>query len=344
MTFDSLIRNIKWRLSRVFFSKRFNEWQKTKEWNEAFKKGCFIKLGEYSDKAPVRLKEKTAICIYDGKIKHGGLADRLRGIVSVYIICKECKIDFKIIFNSPFNLKYFLEPNKVNWCISEEELNYNTNVTDICYIETLNGSDYEAKKQRQWFCKEFKKEYKEFHVRTNALFSYKEDFSLLFSELFKLTPKLQSSIEQQKGIIGTEYISTSFRFMNLLGDFNETFEKHSKITKAEQRELIAKNIEQLQLLHNKYPDKRILVNSDSTTFLKTAAELYYVYVIPGNITHIDGKNSSNEYETYEKTFLDFFMIANAERIYLLRTGQMYDSGYPFAASKIYNKPFEKIEY
>jgi hypothetical protein len=38
------------------------------------------------------------------------------------------------------------------------------------------------------------------------------------------------------------------------------------------------------------------------------------------------------------------MIANAEKIYLLRTEQMYDSGYPFAASKIYNKPFEKIEF
>ena len=344
MTPKSLIKNIKWRLSKIFLSKKANEWQKTKEWNEAFRNGCFIKLEEYTNDAPIRSKDKTVICIYDGKIKNGGLADRLRGIVSVYSICKEYKIDFKIIFNSPFNLTNFLEPNKVNWCVSKEELSYNTKVTDICYIETLNGSDYEAKKQKQWFRREFKKKYREFHVRTNALFSYKENFSLLFSELFKLSHKLQSSIELQKSIIGTGYISTSFRFMNLLGDFNETFEMHGKITKEEQNELIIKNIEQLQLLHDRYPGKHILVNSDSTTFLQTAAKLDYVYVIPGNITHIDGKNDTDEYNAYEKTFLDFFMIANAEKIYLIRTGQMYNSGSPFAASKIYNKPFEKIEF
>lgn len=344
MILKSLIKNIKWRFTRIFRSKEANEWQKAKEWNDVFKNDCFIKLKEYSCNAPVLLKEKTAICIYDGQIKNGGLADRLRGIVSVYSVCKEYKIDFKIIFDSPFNLACFLEPNKVDWRTSKKELNYNTNITDICYIETQNGSDYEAKKQKLWFRQEFKKKYKEFHVRTNAIFSYKEDFSNLFNELFKLSPRLQSSIEMQKRILGKEYISTSFRFMNLLNDFNETFELHSKITKEEQNELITKNIEQLQLLRRKHPNKRILVNSDSTTFLQAAAKLDYVYVIPGNITHIDGKNDYNEYEVYEKTFLDFFMIANAEKIYLLRTGQMYNSGYPFAASKIYNKPFEKIEY
>ena len=116
------------------------------------------------------------------------------------------------------------------------------------------------------------------------------------------------------------------------------------MTEAEKESLITRCIEQIEELHEKNPSKRVLVNSDSCTFLQRAAELDYVYTIPGNITHIDGKNSSDEYSAYEKTFLDFFMIANAERIYLLRTGQMYNSGYPFAASKIYNKPFEKIEF
>lgn len=342
MTPKSLIKNIRWRLSNIFLSQKAKEWQRAKEWNEVFKNS--IKLEDYSSNAPIRSKDKTVICIYDGKIKNGGLADRLRGIVSVYSICKEYKIDFKIIFNSPFNLFYFLEPNNIDWRISKEQLNYNTNITDICYIETQNGSDYEAKKQEQWFKREFKRKYKEFHVRTNAIFSYNGDYSTLFNELFKPSPQLQISIEKQKKALGAGYISTSFRFMNLFGDFNETVELHGKLTKEEQNELIAINIEQLHLLHKKYPARTILVNSDSATFLQTASKLDYVYVIPGNITHIDGQNGSDEYEVYEKTFLDFFMIANAERIYLLRTGQMYNSGYPFAASKIYNKPFEKIEF
>ena len=345
MTPKSLIRNIKWRLSKIFLSKEQRSWQNAKKRNLSFKKGEIAPLDKYSASAPIKCHEnKRAICVYDGKIKNGGLADRLRGIVSVYEVCKEQNIDFKILFTAPFRLSEYLVPNNVDWNIKEHELNYNTTIIDICYIDTQTGSDYEAKRQKQWFRREFKKRYKEFHVRTNALFSYDGDYPTLFNELFKPSPKLQSSIEKHKKILGTSYISTSFRFMNLLNDFNETVELHSKLTKEEQNELIAKNIEQLQLLHNKFPNKRILVNSDSTTFLQTAAKLDYVYVIPGNITHIDGKNKENEYKAYEKTFLDFFMIVNAEKIYLMRTGQMYNSGYPFAASKIYNKPFEKIEF
>ena len=345
MTFDSLITNIKWRLSKMFFSNEKRSWNNVKNQNIRFKRGELISLDEYSTYAAIKqLDNKRVICIYDGKIRNGGLADRLRGIVSVYKVCKEQNLKFKIIFTSPFRLSEFLEPNIIDWRITKEGLNYNTAVTRLCYIDTLTGSEYEAKKQEQWFKREFKKNYKEFHVRSNAIFSYNGDYSTLFNELFKPSPKLQSSIEKQKEILGTNYISASFRFMNLLDDFNETVELHNKLTKEEQKELITKNIEQLQLLHNKFQDKHILVNSDSTTFLDTAAKLDYVHVIPGNITHIDGKNDKDEYSAYEKTFLDFFMIANAEKIYLLRTGEMYNSGYPFAASKIYNRQFEKIEF
>ena len=345
MTPKSLIRNITWRLSRIFLSNEQHAWNKAKTLNAQFKKGEIIPTDEYTSTVPVKQFDgKRVVCLYDGKIKNGGLADRLRGIVSVYKICKERNYDFKIIFNRPFELTNYLVPNKVDWEIQKSELNYNTEITDICYIDTKTGNEYEAKKQEQWFRQEFKRKYQEYHVRTNAIFSYNGDYSTLFNELFKPSPRLESSIEREKNILGTSYISTSFRFMNLLNDFNETCVLHSKMTQEEQSKLISKNIGQLQLLHDKHPNKRILVNSDSITFLQTAAKLDYVYVIPGNVTHIDGKNSNDEYELYEKTFLDFFMIANAERIYLLRTGEMYNSGYPFAASKVYNKPFERIEF
>lgn len=345
MTLDSLFKNIKWRFGQIFYTTQRQLWQKVVFANEDFKDGRYLKLPEYSTKNHIRENgKKRAICIYDGKIKSGGLADRLRGIISVYEVCTELGLEFKLIFTSPFKLQQFLEPNNVDWQITKEELNYNTNVTDICYIDTLTGSDYEAAKQKKWFRKELKKQYKEFHIRTNALFSYKGHYSSLFHELFRPSEKLQASINKQKEILNHEYISTSFRFMNLLGDFNETAELHNKLTKEEQNKLITINIEQLHNLHNKYPHLRILVNSDSTTFLQEAKKIDYVYVIPGNVTHIDAENNCDEYDIYEKTFIDFFMIANAQKIYLMRTGQMYNSGYPYAASKIYNKPFEKIEF
>lgn len=345
MDFDSLQRNFRWRFGKIFYSNDKQKWQQALFINEDFKNGKIIPLEEYSPNRPIKaIERKRVICIYDGKTKNGGLADRLRGIVSVYEVCKELGIEFKLLFTSPFKLQQFLEPNNVDWQITKEELNYNTNVTDICYIDTLTGSNYEAAKQKKWFRKELKKQYKEFHIRTNALFSYKDHYSSLFHELFRPSEKLQASINKQKEILNHEYISTSFRFMNLLGDFNETTELHNKLTKEEQDKLITINIKQLHNLHNKYPHLRILVNSDSTTFLQEAKKIDYVYVIPGNVTHIDAENNCDEYDIYEKTFIDFFMIANAQKIYLMRTGQMYNSGYPYAASKIYDKPFEKIEF
>ena len=86
-----------------------------------------------------------------------------------------------------------------------------------------------------------------------------------------------------------------------------------------------------------------MVNSDSITFTERAQAFPYVFVNPGSITHIDNTRDKG-YETFEKTFLDFFMIANAERIYLLKTGRMYKSGYPYAASLIYGKPFKVINF
>lgn len=339
------IRNIYWKISKMFLNRKQLFWRCAQVQDYEFKQGKIIPLDKYSKTAPIKQHDKKrVVCICDGKIRQGGLADRLRGIISVYQVCKELGIDFKLIFNSPFELTSFLVPNKVDWEINENDLNYNTKVTDICHIDTKTNSEYESNKQKKWFRKELKKDYKEFHIRTNAIFSYDGDYTTLFNELFKLSPRLQASIDKQKEILGTDYISTSFRFMNLLSDFNETAGVKDCLTEAEKENLITRNIKQIEILHDKNPGKRILVNSDSCTFLQRAAKLDYVYTIPGNITHIDGKNNSDEYSAYEKTFLDFFMIANAEKIYLMRTGQMYNSGYPLAASKIYNRPFEKIEF
>mgnify|MGYP003315432736 CR=1 FL=1 len=49
------------------------------------------------------------------------------------------------------------------------------------------------------------------------------------------------------------------------------------------------------------------------------------------------------YKTCKEQSLEF-KIANAKHVYLLRTGLMFESGFPYAASLIYNKPFTLIEF
>ena len=38
------------------------------------------------------------------------------------------------------------------------------------------------------------------------------------------------------------------------------------------------------------------------------------------------------------------MIAHAEHIYTLKTGKMYETGFPYAASFIYQRPYDIIVF
>lgn len=296
----------------------------------------------YSFNTPIKSNaEKRVVCIYDNKLRMGGLADRLRGILSVYYICKQQDIAFKILFNHPFELNRYLIPNNVNWGITEDALNYNLRETDLCMITSTVGGIYEREQQEKWFKKEFHRDFQEFHVRTNAPFSFRYNFSELFHELFRPSELLESLIDKHKDIVGENYISVSFRFLDLLGDFNETFGQGTLSSEEERKRLIDQCKKQLELLHNKYPYQKILVNSDSITFLKSASTLGYTYVIPGEISHVDNPTPV-EINVHDKTFTDFFMIANAQNIYLVIADKMYSSNFPYVASRLYNRPFYRI--
>lgn len=285
-------------------------------------------------------QKKKVVCIYDSHVKSGGWADRLRGILSVYHVCRKQNVDFKILFHHPFKIERYLVPNKVQWGIAVDSLNRNLAETDLCFVSTRTNRSYEMRKQKQWFRKEFKKNFSEFHVRTNAAFSYKYDFSKLFCELFKPSLLLDNLVNKQKEKLGDDYISVSFRFLDMLGDFNETCSRGALQAESRQQ-LIDKCLQQIEILHKKHSQKRVLVNSDSFSFLCEADKFDYTYIIPGEISHVDS-NESVAADLHDKTMTDFFMIANAEYIYLVIADQMYDSGFPYAASRLYNRPFCRI--
>lgn len=97
-------------------------------------------MAEYDSK-PMNLKEyhrPTIICMFDNKIASGGLADRLRGIVSMYMYAKQINYDFKIFHNKGFVLSDFLIPNKINWLTTEKDLIYNTHCSRVVYVACGN--------------------------------------------------------------------------------------------------------------------------------------------------------------------------------------------------------------
>lgn len=314
------------------------------KWSEK----CFSKLEtHYNTKAEQTADDtkKIVICVYDGYIQMQGLADRLRGILSTYYLCKCLQIDFCLVFRHPFLLQDYLVPNEYDWQKYSNLLRYDIPRKNILILFTGRQGPYEKRRQEKWLKKHLKKSKGQIHVYTNAFFSYDNDYHSLFNELFRPSERLQKAITYHLEKLKGGYISVSCRFRNLLGDFNETKGCDNKLTLTEKERLLSSVLEQIALLHQQHPRKTILCNSDSKTFLHSASCLDYTYVIPGIVTHIDANDLPNrDYLFYEKTFLDFFMIAHAEHIYTLKTGKMYETGFPYAASFIYQRPYDIIVF
>jgi len=78
-------------------------------------------------------KPQIVVC-FDGLFPHGGLVDRLKGIVAFYQIAKTLDYDFKIVFDNPFTLDTFLEPNILDWKLDRAEIKYHPTESKLLYL------------------------------------------------------------------------------------------------------------------------------------------------------------------------------------------------------------------
>ncbi len=136
-------------------------------------------------------------------------------------------------------------------------------------------------------------------------------------------------------------MSITYRFQQLLGDFKER--NYPTLPTDEREHLIMNCLNQIKKLHNLYPEKKVLVTSDSVSLLTEANKLDYVYIIEGNVVHMDWTGGES-FKTYEKSFLDFFLLAQADVLHLAYDHQMYHSGFAKLASKVYNRPYKEIKF
>ena len=338
-TVNRLSKSIIWRLK----NNKYSKWYITRRQQEAILRR---QISEDYRKKPNSEKKASSyvINIIDGTIPGGGLADRLRGIISTYAVTKQCGKDYRLLFTDPFILSNYFVPNEYDWRINDNEICKSIKDCSIIVLDTTDDSDYHYRKQGRYLKHYIKKGKKQTHVFTNAGYAYTLQYAKLFNELFKPSERLQKEIDIQKDILGDNYISVSARFLDLLGDFNETHGHGKALSKEKANELLNDALKTIEEIHNSKPGNKILVNSDSITFLNLIKELQYTYIIPGVITHIDAKQDTDDYEYYKKTFLDFMMIANASEIYLIKGKGMHMSGYPYAASLVYGRPFYILDF
>jgi hypothetical protein len=298
----------------------------------------------------ISLKEEKRTVVYmaGGKIRSGGLGDRLRGIISLYMFCEENRLDFRIYFTDPFLLSDYLEPNVVNWLVGDDTISYDRkHVKELSLFDMTRPWRWTMEKQlmyhRRVLCREvLGTRYKQYHVHTNspiALCQAKEYFRC-FHLLFKPSLRLQQAMEVHLSKLGDNFIAMTFRFQQLLGDFTEgdfpTLKKEAAV------ELIDRNIQKAREIYACHREvTRLLVTSDSQTFLERMRELDYVYTVPGERLHMD-HTDRKDYELHLKSFLDLMMLSRAKKIYLLCTGKMYHSGFARAASLIGKVEYEEV--
>lgn len=274
----------------------------------------------------------------DGKNFTNGFADRLRGIITAYAYAKANDLPFRIDHTEPFKIEEYYAPNEVNWLLNENEKDNN-----IVYTSPLVLLDYTKGRRLLYLPK-----WRQYHIfaNINAIdlinkhFNTNYSYSNLFRELFKPSDYLLESLLPFKKYVQEGYISVSFRFMQLMGDFKDV--RGIVLGIEEQNELILKCHNFLHNIRKSNPTiPYILVTSDSTKFMESLKGLDYVFYIPGKIGHI-GYISSNE--IHLKTMQDFYMISKAKKAFMGYTGGMYKSHFAKSAADTTGIPYEAINF
>lgn len=266
-----------------------------------------------------------------------GIADRLKGILSAYNLARKNNRRFYIYWTKPFPLMRYLEPAAVDWRIKEDEICY-TKEKSLPIIIVTRNPYYTQNKIEEQILKHYFRQKKELHVRTNR-FLCEDCAHELFNELFRPSKVLQKELD--KYLEKQPYYSFSFRFLQLLGDFEDV---EGEILQEDKKvHLIDKCLNGLaSLLETLPPGYKAFVATDSETFLKRAMRLdSRIFCVDGEIQHPISFFRGNDHnpDVHLKTFLDFFLIMRAEKVYRVQTDQMYASGFPKLAALIGRKPF-----
>lgn len=276
------------------------------------------------------------IFMVDGRVGHGGMFDRLKGLISVYAVAQAQHKDFRIHWTYPFCLEKYLEPNSYDWRIKDNDIVYHFPQSRPLF---LYGECYAPVR----LMKNRKRESHFYYgynslTEINARFGKKYDWGELYRELFKPTASLQQHLDFYQKEIGTSYVAVHTRFLNLLGDRNETA-INPVLPHDKQLQLMQKATRAIRQIIDEhktenFPSLRVMLASDSMIFIQYATkQIPSIYIVPGTVKHIDTSGKTDDSENI-KLFTDYYLLAHAQKVYSLWHEGMWKSAFPEYAAKI----------
>lgn len=282
-------------------------------------------------------KNQLIVCMNQENMKNG-LADRLKGIISSYVLAVENNRVFKINHTAGFKLEDYLVPNEYDWRIEETEV-----ATGLNHVRVIHDFLLPLPK--------LKSSVAQYHVK--SVFDVLEggnmpyDWTEVFLKLFRPSPYLLKLIDdKKKNILGNsnrKYIAVHTRFINAL-EFNEPSDISHLLSHHQKVQLIDKCLLTIADLRQKYPNFKVLIFSDSGTFLRCRFPKGCIPMIDdddGSIAHIGFSPARN---SIDKAFIDLFIISGAEYVYNIVGKHMYPSGFCKCAAKISGSYFSRITY
>ena len=299
----------------------------------------FFRLKNYSwvRRAPVPTDRILVFNVDDSHMYSGGMADRFKGAVSAYAWCKCNGIGFRIRYIHPFDISDYLIPGSYDWRLREGEYSRCFRDARVLYARGERGRrllKLDESRQIHYYGN------MDVLPAINAHYGTDYRWGELYKELFSPGDAIVSQLEELKEKIGAPYVSAVFRFQNLLGDFEE-YSFKSESDEERKKVMVSKCMDGIRRIQAAHPGMPVLVTSDSITFMKAASELQGVHIIPGKVVHV-GSCSGAAFDTYLKSFVDFYMLSGSRKIYGLHTEEMYKSEFPMYAAKIEDIPFERM--
>lgn len=298
----------------------------------------FIKaLNPFYNKLSFSLPKNNNRLIYtaDGSINHGGVVDRMKGMLTTYYLSKKYNFDFLIYYNSPFSFSEIWYNESVNL----QKLILNPFKFKIIFISTLSKLEKFSSKNALTnnktyliYCAENILAYQ----YPNGKWEIKTKF--LFKELNALgNNKIDALIKVKYSSFFYDKIDlVHYRCLNYFDDFEDT--KIKPIHNILREKLISSIINNAKEVYIK---NQIFI-SDSRYLLKKLKENGFQVFSLESTKHIDNKGFQKK--EYLNAYIENHLITKAENVssyILFHKEKPFNSHFAYYPSIIGNSKFSR---